>query len=298
MHFPAELSTILPPTPFVVTALVSGGGVALLWRACAPRVTEPERAALRWLLPGAIVSMLGAVGAFPGSRELLLANLGWAPLFAILIRYGFRAGGSAVWLRRAGAGLVAAIHLLIAPLLGITLGQNVAQVRRAVAALAYDPAFAAGPPDKHVIVAQASDRRAFLYPIVLRAREGDDDARACFCLLSAAKGDARVTRTGDATLVIERASGSMLRGPFETLYRAPDLGFRVGDEVTVCEGRVRVLAVDEDAKPTRIELSITSSLDDPRVRVVAWRDGRYQPIVLRVGAEETVQWSPGPMGLF
>jgi hypothetical protein len=133
---------------------------------------------------------------------------------------------------------------------------------------------------------------------VLLARQGEIDRRACFSVLSAVKGDVRITRTGTSTLVIEPTSGSMLRSPYEALYRAPDIGFRVNDEVVTCDGVVRVLVVDDLGRPTRIEFVAPRSLDDPDIRLLVWRDGALTPFALPIGATELVPWTPGPTRLF
>jgi hypothetical protein len=297
VHLPAELATSVPATPFIVTAAAAVAMVALLWRACPLFIADEERAAMRWLVPGAFLSMFGALGGFPGSREVLVADLAWCALVAVLLRHGFRGGGRTAVVRRAVTGVLAAVHLVVAPLLGAGTLLGIAGLTQQVAALARSPAYTDGPTDRHVFIAQASDPMAFLYPLALLTREGQTD-RACFSVLSAVKSDVRIARTGPSTLEIEPTSGSMLRGPFETLYRAPEIGLHPGDEVVACDGVIRVLAVDAAARPTRIRLTVTASLDSPGVRVVVWRGGALAPLRLAVGTTEIIPWTPGPTGLF
>ena len=90
----------------------------------------------------------------------------------------------------------------------------------------------------------------------------------------------------------------MLKGPFETLFRSGDLPFHPGDEARTCAGIIRVVAVDGGGKPTRIEARLKLAIDDPRVRVLAWKEGALRPLDLATGEPEDVRWTPGPIGFF
>jgi len=90
----------------------------------------------------------------------------------------------------------------------------------------------------------------------------------------------------------------MLRGPFESLYRAEHVPFRVGDEARQCGATYRVTAVDA-GRPTEVEIHFDRSLDDPSIRLLAWRDGRLKALSPpRIGESVEIGWAPGPLGAF
>ncbi|HEX3772421.1 MAG TPA: hypothetical protein VHV30_16200, partial [Polyangiaceae bacterium] len=95
-NVPAEFAT-LPPAAGTVAVLGAVAGVvfAVLLRAVWPRSAPSERDALRWLLPGAVVAMFAGLGGFPGAREIMVPNLGFAPALAVVLLHGFASGRGA-----------------------------------------------------------------------------------------------------------------------------------------------------------------------------------------------------------
>jgi len=85
---PSDLFNFLPAALFVVVGLGAAAGMIALYRLTRPAIPDDERAALRWLLPGAAGSLLLAAGGFPGGRLLLFASFGFAFLVAVLIHRG------------------------------------------------------------------------------------------------------------------------------------------------------------------------------------------------------------------
>ncbi len=298
VDFPSELAAVLPAAPFHVIGGLSALGVWILWRGVRPLADEQERAAVRWVVPAACLSMLGAVGGFPGGRLLIVANLGWSVLLAVLLRHGFRRDAPLLGPRRLAVGFLAFVHVVASPLLAVLTTFNTAYVARLTAEIAHSPVLAEGPPERQTVFLQASDPMVYLYPTALRIREGLVDPRACSTTLSGSAHGVRVTRTGPETLTVEPRSGSFVEGPFEVLYRSPKIPFAVGDTATACNAHVTVLAVNEARLPTRIEARFDRSLEDPTLRLVAWKDGALAAVTLEVGQTLDVPWSPGPMQMF
>jgi len=293
---PAELGAVVPGVAFGVVAALGGLGAWLLYRAWAPLMSVAERAALRWLVPGALLSTAGVVAAFPGSRELLVPDFGWAVLFAILLS----AGSRGLARRLSGRGIALAsvlfLHVVAPPVLGIVNLATTMQLRRAVDALAHADVVAGAPAHKRVFVAVASDPMVSMYPPAVLAREGSE-AVACWTPLCTTKGDTRLTRLDAETLEIETLSGPFLTGAFERLFRAPELEFHVGDEVAVCGARVRVLET-VGGHPKRIQAQFGAPLDDANLRVLAWERGSLDRVSLAVGESVSIPWSAGPLRLF
>ncbi|WP_437496111.1 hypothetical protein [Sorangium sp. So ce1099] len=296
---PSELSTALPSGPFIVAALAAVAGAALLYRACLPSIPEAERVALRWLVPGAVLALLVTAGGFPGSRLLLLPNVGFAPLLAVLVVHGLRRGparGVASHARRAGAGLLGFVHVALAPLLfllGIRMSADIARSVEEIARTAEIDA----PPRKRVFIAASSDPMASTYPAAILVTTSPE-ALSCWSILSMTKATHRLTRTGASSLALAPVERPMLTGMFETLYRSPEAPLRVGDAIRQCDATIRVAAV-EGGRPTRIEVELGTPLEDPELVLLTWRDGRLRRVAPpAVGEVLELPWSIGPTGFF
>ena len=295
---PVELSFGASPWPFVAVGFVAMGVIAALWRATRTLATDEERAALRWLAPGAVLAIAGTCGGMPGGRALLVANLGVVALLAVVIRRGLSrvaagagpaAGGAG---RRVGAGALAFVHLGLAPVGyfgGIAVAVSMGRQSLAVAdALPREVA-----PARRVFMLTASDPMVSVYAMVTLQAEGATGLD-CLARLTASRGDYRVTRLDGRTLALERVDGPMLRGPWEILYRSASLPMQAGDEVTVCGARVRVTAVEAGA-PTRLEVRFGVPLDHPDLATVAWDGHKLALVRLEPGETRLLPWMPGPM---
>jgi hypothetical protein len=292
LEVPAELS-VGSPAPFVAVGLAGTLFVALLARACWESVPVEERVTLRWLVVGAAGALVIPAGGYPGGRVLLIANVGFAALIAALVRVGL---AGTTWPRRAAAGVLAAIHIALMPfaLLGTALYAS-AMARRVEAIAHAVPAEVA--PATRVFVLAASDPMTSLYAMAVLASEGGHGL-ACWSWLSGAKAAHRVTRLDVATLAIEPMGRSMLRGPFESLYRARSIAAHVGDEMVQCGSRVRIAALD-GAGPIRIEVRFDVSLDDAGLALVAWDGERLARVAPPpVGESVVLGWHVGPMGMY
>ncbi|WP_437901158.1 hypothetical protein [Sorangium sp. So ce124] len=296
---PADLSVPLPKLPFIAVGLAAAAGVALLYRACLPAVPERERAALRWLVPGALLAFFTSLGGFPGSRLLLMPGLGIAPLLAVVVLRGLGhtpSPGVASWPRRAGAWFLAAVHLGLAPLLFLAATSSSIDIARKVEDIARSAEIDA-PPRKRVFIAAASDPMAAMYPQAIRALESPESF-SCWSILSMNKGTHRLTRTGPSSFSLGPIGGTMLTGAFETLYRAPSSPIAAGYEVGQCGATIRVAEV-ADGRPTRLEVDLGAPLEDPGLVILAWRDGRLRRVAPpAVGEAVEFPWSPGPIGFF
>ena len=291
---------------YLVLYRLAGGGIVasdayvsplpdpLRWLAWASRdlVTATERAALRWLVPGALLAVLGTCGGMPGGRALLLADLGFTAMLAVLVRRGWERGAQTVR-RRLAAGLLAAVHVCLAPVVlvgsiffAMAMGRQGLAIARA---LPRDVA-----PARRVFVLAASDPMASIYVMSTLLAEGGDGLD-CVARLTATRADFRVTRVDGMTLALEPVGTPLLRGPWETLYRSRSLPVSLGDEVTVCGARVRVAAVD-GGSPTRLEVHFGVPLDHPDLATVAWDGDKLSQVRLEPGETRVLPWRRGPMG--
>ena len=289
---PAELVSVGARAPLVIIGVVATLFVLGLARACVAAMDPQERTAQPWLVAGAVLSLVPSVGGFPGARVLLLANVGFAPLLAVMIRRGLGGPGVA---RRVAAGLLVLVHLVLPPL--VTMG-NVsfnADIGRKTEAIALGADL--GPNRPRVFVIGTSDPMITMYASAILAERTPDEL-SCFSVLSGARQDLKLSRVGPAEIVIRTTRGPMVKDTFETLFRSQSLPFTVGEEAHQCGATFRVTAI-EDGKPTEVHVLLDRPMDDPSLRFLVWRHGRLQAMNVPLEGETLdVPWEAGPLAMF
>jgi hypothetical protein len=281
--------------PLVVVGLVAAALYALLLRAVLRHATDGERAAVKWLLPGALVAMSAGLGGFPGARELMIPNFGLSPTLAVVLVHGFAAGRGAL-ARRVGAGFLALVHIGLAPIMQLGNERTLKQMAIASAVVTED---ARRETDARggIRILQASDPMVGMYPGAILAAETDRRA-ACGAWISGVQADVIVERTGPRSFTVAPKGTTFLKGAFEDLFRASWHPLAVGYEQPVCGAVVRVVAL-EGGLPSRIEVTADADLDAPSGGWVAWQSGALRPFAFPpIGSTTEIGWSPGPMGMF
>ncbi|HEX4419399.1 MAG TPA: hypothetical protein VH165_15915 [Kofleriaceae bacterium] len=272
----------------------SGGasGAALSASSGASSATIPVLSvrAIPWLVLGGVGgTVLGAAG-YPAGRVLVIPDLAFAAVIGLVLYRGL----GAAWPGRIIAAILAIVHLVIAPLATLRTIAKLEHRARATEAIGSE-IVALAPPSGRVFVIAASDPMVFLYPrgIVSDTAPG---ALRCWSVLSAARAGHRITRTGEHTLVVEPIERPLLAGSFDRLFRDDSRPFALGDQVEQCGATIRVAAL-RDGHPSRLEVELRRSLDDPELGFLAWRDHRLERFTLpRIGETVELPWSPGPSG--
>ena len=293
----AGLGTIWP-APLIAIGVVGAAGLALVYAQASQAMPSSDRAALRWLVPGASVATAGLVGGMPGGRELVVVSLGTAPLIATLLLHGWRRslGEHRSWPRRSVVALLGILHVAAGPLAALGSWQFVLQLSKQSQAIAKQMVDAAGNA-RRVVLLNMADVTVWLYALPL-ARDAHRDAfgDTCWWLASAAKGRHRVSGTGPQSFSVETIDTTFQRELFEGLFRSRRLHFRVGDVIEQCSAVLRVGALREEL-PYRLEIRLDRTIDDPSVALLVWRNGKVERIAaseLSGGVE--IAWSPGPTG--
>lgn len=296
---PVALSLVLPQVLFVTVGIAAVLVTALLVRASLPLLALEERRTLAWLALGALLSLVPVAGGLPTSRLLSYAGIGGAVVVAYLLRYGWQCvslGAARHWLllRRAGFISVALVHLVLSPLTLLLNPQVMTQLGRQMEALAMGVPFGV-TTGQHVVILSAADPMVGMYLGAIRAVR-EPGRFASWNILSMGKLTHRIARSGPNRLVIS-TDASFLKGPFERLFRRPDVPFRVGERVQLLGASVTVQAVD-NGTPTRFEVELDVLLDDPRLVLVAWRDHALVRVALpESGDAVVIPWTPGPLGI-
>ena len=293
--FPADLYAFLPHAPFVAAGLAGTLGMAVLARVVLPAIPAGERATLRWLLPGAFAAIVLVCGGFVGGRLLVFPSLGIAYLIAVLLHRSVAVALHRRALTAARAVLVV-LHLVLGALAFTSGALFIGGMSRSIIQ-AYQGLEVEGPGPYRVVVVAASDPFVALYSPLVGALYRPVDAYS-WQVLSTAKYDHRVTRTGPNRLRLDVLGGHMAEGIFDHILRTKKLPFHEGDRVALLGGDVTVLAVDRGL-PTAIEAAFDVSVDDPAIQMVVWRGGRlarFRPPP--VGESVDIRWEPGPSGMF
>ncbi len=289
-----EYIPLLPAAPFVVAGFAVAAALFALYRITRPAIADAERAAVRWLVPGALLSLVLISAGLTTARLLILPSLGTAFFLAVLIYRGSQrlaAAGSHRGLR-AGRGMLVAAHLILAPVVFVA-----GSIMVAVLASKYRAVFFQADIDhsarSHVVVLAAWDPFIGYYPGWV-AQALAPRAVSAWHIVSMAQSGHRFTRTGPASFRLDVLDGAMppaLRG-----LRSPETPLRVGDSVDLTGAKVTVAAVN-GVVPTSLDVTVDVPLDDPALALLIWRDGRYVRFVPPpVGA--TVQLAPSRTVLF
>jgi hypothetical protein len=299
VRLPAEVFHVAP-LAVVLVGLAGTALTAAFYVAVRPAVPEEERAALRWLVPGALGAMAVGAGGFLGSRLLLVPGLGLSVLIAVLLRRGSDrlalVSGGGRRLLRAGLAWLVVAHLVLGPLTLVTNALTLRAFAEANVAAAR-AAEITGPRGREVVVLAASDPAVSFYIPTIRVAELVGEG-ARWHVISGAKHTHRITRTGSDTVRVDILGGRMLEQAFETLFRDGRSPLRAGDRVALRGAAVTVLAAEQGG-PTSIEVRFDVPLEDPGLVLVAWRDGRLSRLPpLALGEPLDVPWSPGPFRIF
>jgi hypothetical protein len=300
--FSADASSVLPHAPLAVLGLVATAAMVVLHRSLREHYLPGERAALRWLLPGALLGLLVSSGGFLGSRLLFFPGIGGSLLIAVMLRaatrkLAARAPGTRLLGLRAARGALIAIHLVFAPLLILNQENMVRGFAEQNAAVARS-AEVYGQSPGHVVVVWASDPMLNFYPPTVIIFDALPHPENTWHVLSSSKGAQQVTRTGPRTLRVKSLDIPMLQGAFDQVFYSPKTQFHEGQRFDAQGLSITVMATKGGA-PTEIEARFDLPLDDPSLFLVAWLDGKLRRITLpREGESLHIDWSPGPYMIF
>lgn len=245
-------------------------------------VPEGWQRHLRWLLPGAFLSCLPLVAAFPSHRQLIGPMLGLAPALAVMLFLAIK-----VWWPRGGRSRLAAaslgfllilVHGLQAPAVQATGGFIMQAMHNGfLQNLASVPHWNPADGFREVVVLQGPDGMTTFYgPVLL-----DDlhqTKRGRWTVLSVAPFDHRWTRTGPRGLRLELLNGEMFTTFPEVHYPSrPELA--KGNVVTFREVRIEILETGTQG-PKTIHFEMPFDLDDPKILLLVWQGQKFERFVV------------------
>ena len=238
-------------------------------------------ATARFWAAGMVLALVPSCAVVPQSRLLVCSSFGGMGLIALFLSR-WHAGDAALCeapRRRMTAALASLwifLHLAV-PCVAMPLtncGAAFAErtVEHELEAVPADP----GMRDSTLIIVNAMldlwgpnvliTRSSMGLPVPRHSRE-----------LCAGANDLDVERRDDRTLVL-RPDNSFLDSPWTNAFRNPRQDpFHAGDRVALTEMSVEVTAVTPDGRPSEMVFHFERSLDDPALRWIVYRNGRYGP---------------------
>ena len=297
---PADLWAALPALHgvYVVLGTLALVAVALLVRIAWRRLDEGDAVELRWLALGAAGALLPGIAGLPGSRLLLVPSIGGAAVVAtLLVHLGAAARERALPLRAAvqvARGWLVAVHLVIAPALLLANFANLHTIGAATERMVREAEVEPGTQPAaslDVAVLYAPDLVALLYPPHMLALDPATRYRSWWTL-SVAPRDHLLRRTGERTFTLSVTDGAFFDSEWERLFRARRAALRPGDHVRLAGLDAEMIA------PDCISFTADRPLDDPSLRLLAWRDGALRRVAVpRVGGVVEIPRSKGLLGL-
>jgi hypothetical protein len=229
-----------------------------------------QRDGLRWLLIGALISLLPMVSSFTSSRSSLPAVVGFSAACAFvlvrafqLLRGTFRQGPR-YWPRKALLALtcICYLHIVNASLRTITEVSSRVKFQNRVEnwidrADIDDKKIAA----QDVYFMNGLEHTTVFFGPFVRYFRGHPMPRSWRVLNAAARAQ-DVYRIAPNELEISVLGGPLLAGPLEVFYRAARFPYKLGDTVSLRGLKARISRL-RDGKPQRVRFTFDKPLEDP-----------------------------------
>jgi hypothetical protein len=265
-------------------ALASLGLVAWLCR----RLLARDRHARFWAT-GMLLASVPVSASLPGERLLLAVGFGAAPLLARLLLAAVEnaqsspmrtdeqrpAGGAGAAFERHALGLLAGLHLLVAPV-GLPIRSYFSFAPLAKACDRLDRGLPRTPDvrDKTAIVLNAPVDVMISYLQAARALRDVPRPEHLYWLFSASS-PTRVTRRDAHTLRVTQQAGFLHR-PEETHYRADLRGLAPGSRVLLPELAASVVDVMPDGRPHQVDFRFEAPLEASRYLFRSFESGELR----------------------
>lgn len=266
----ATLSGLLPHGPAI--AAVASLGLLFALRKLLGSVLRTHASA-RFLLLGGLLSLLPLGASMAQDRLVFMIGFGTAGCLALIVEE--RLGANPRRLPQRAARFLWRIHaywltLLFIPMQFATASANA--VGGGSEALAQALAMSS---DRAVVLVNGPGYLPVTFQRLMREYRGLP-AGPTVDMLYVGSGPVTFTRSSETSLELEVRRGYMST-PIERIERDPSQRpFHVGDEVVLPRMRVRVLAINADAAPTRVRFDFAQPLEHGPVWMY-WQDHTPEP---------------------
>lgn len=293
---PSDISMFAPYVipGLIVLGIIGTAFATFMLRRAWPELEPGEQELLRWMIPGALLSLLPVVATFPLDRLLLLPTLGGSLVVATAMRHTYRRFRK----ERIGWLLIpiALVHTIAAPFAWLTQAGGYRMSSDKMTEIVATMELDRDRLESTRVLVIASDPLVSMYLGPIMHDEGWGKPKM-WTVLSMAPHGHRIVRVDERTIDLEVINGAMLNATFDKLFRGERDKFAVGDEVRLEDGTARILRIDERG-PTAVRFTTSFDFDDPDVALLMWRDGTMRRVdVPAPGKSLDLPWTPGPIGM-
>lgn len=287
---PSELHGFFPALQpiIVILGLASLGVVAALLRLAWPFLPTHERRGVRFLGLGALLSLLPAAAGPIGSRLLLLPSIGGAAVVAVILLHARANAGPRSLATRAALVWLAAVHLVISPLLLPASLSLLASKARQLEALVASAQISPSSRKPDVLILAVPDLFSILYPPVMATLASKVPERNWWTL-SVAPFDHLLARTGPRSFTLTLQGGAFHQSYAESFFRSARAPLHAGDRVALDGLSIELLSA------SAISVVADRPLEDPSLRILTFSDGALRPVSMpAVGGSvllRTASWS-------
>lgn len=269
------LGAITDVSPATGAAIGIAAVLALFvfYRVVRPAIADNERATLRWLLPGALLSLTISSAGPASPRLLLFPSIATAFFLAVLLYRGGQqlATSGSRQVLRVGLLSIVLLHLVFAPIAFVSgVGQLIHTARQEIEIF-----HTAGLEDSvvsHVIVLAAPDMQTGFYPAAIDQALAPRAVNA-WHILSMAQIGHRLTRTGASSFRLDTIGGPAASNPVEETFRSSRAPLSAGEQIELSGATVTVVSVDGSV-PRSLDVRVAVPLDDPGLALLVSRNNR------------------------
>ncbi len=254
----------------------------------------------RFWLVGAVLGLVPVCAAFPSSRLLFFAGIGFMGIVARFLATCFEqfTSRSSDRFRKRSVRMLClffvCVHLVAAPitLALYTSGLGLAHylIRRYASSMPYDEDIS----QKTVILVNSPFELMGGYISQVRAAHGES-VPAKIWPLASGELPLIVSRIDERSLEIEFGKG-LLHTRFGEFLRGPSHPMQIGQRIELSGISIEVLELADDWQPSRVRFTFNMPLDDPSLVFLQWKGGKCIPYnIPAVGGSEILppagKWS-------
>ena len=255
--------------PLIGAGVVAVGATLAILQRAWPTIPTEQRRTLTWLGVGSVLALVPALSAFPATRLGTLPAFGSSALLVVAIdqwRKTKRTEADPGFFLRTSGGILS-MNVWSAPLSWIFHYGVVGWLGTSALTTSLH-ADLGGSGVREVFLVNAPEPSVGLFlPAMRWVTTGTPPPRYTILSLSPTL---RWSRTGPDRFVIEAPEGkALLQSEFERIFGGEQLELKTGYLMRRGSLSVHILEADERG-PTRVEIKLDRSLDDPSQRFVAW----------------------------
>jgi hypothetical protein len=231
-----------------------------------------ERAAARFWLVGAALSILPVCASFPHDRLLLGPSVGAMGLLAELLLSA--TPGQETVLRRLAPPALVVLHLLFAPGLALLRSQGTGQLDAVLRAADQSvPVDASIASESWILLNPPLDPFAAYFSPYREVHLEPRPARLYW--LATGVSALRVTGLDSSTLLL-RPTGGYLSSSSQRMLRSTSQPFRRGERVQLDDVSFEVTELTTDGRPAEVRVHFAKGLSHPSLRWLKWRGPGYE----------------------